>query len=91
MRMAVSYARWTRIVRSIMSVVDIVFLTYNNMNIKHLCTYQNPITNKEGRPFMARWLSSPYDARDARTRGASVARGASFASVDERGARRKRL
>ena len=28
-----------------MSVVDIVFLTYNNMNIKHLCTYQNPITN----------------------------------------------
>ena len=44
--MAVSYARWTRIVRSIMSVVDIVFLTYNNMNIKHLCTYQqDPILN----------------------------------------------
>ena len=38
-----------------------------------------------------KWLSSPYDARDAPTRGASVARDASFASVDERGARRKRL
>ena len=29
----------------------IVFLTYNNMNIKHLCAYQGPILNHGGRPW----------------------------------------
>ena len=61
--MAVSYARWTRIVRSIMSVVDIVFLTYNNMNTRHLCTYQNPITNKESVSQSCIYRNYVYDIR----------------------------